>query len=71
MSNTPKTDKEAMWADSGTGEEFQCVHIDDVREMELILREARQVLDDWCEEYGHLDLEKMRDKIDRFFSSIS
>ena len=33
-----------MWAESGTGDEFQCVHIDDAKEMELLLRESIEVL---------------------------
>ena len=38
-----------------------------VKEMEELLREARKVLDDWHDEYGHYDLELMRDKIDNYF----
>lgn len=44
MSDTPKTDSEAMWAESGTGGDFQCVHIDDAREMERLLIRAKEVL---------------------------
>jgi len=69
MSDTAKTDKEAMWAESGTGEEFQCISIDEAREMEIVLREARQILDDWCDECGHVELEIMRDKIDKYLDS--
>lgn len=36
---------------------------------EDLLKEARQVLDDWCDEYGHYELEIMRDKIDKYFES--
>uniref|UniRef100_A0A6H1ZLF9 Uncharacterized protein n=1 Tax=viral metagenome TaxID=1070528 RepID=A0A6H1ZLF9_9ZZZZ len=39
---------------------------DKTNEYEIILKEARQVLDDWCDEYGHYELELMRDKIDVF-----
>ena len=38
-----------------------------MKELESLLREARQILNDWCEEYGHHDLEVMRDKIDDYF----
>ena len=34
---------------------------------EELLKEARVVLDDWCDEYGHCELEIMRDKIDAYF----
>lgn len=44
--DTTKADKEAMWATSGTGEDFQCVHIDEYRDIELLLREAVVLLQD-------------------------
>jgi len=44
MIDTPKTDKEAMWAVSGTGEDFQCIYIDESRDMERLLIEARDLL---------------------------
>ena len=34
-----------------------------------LLKEARNVLDDWCEEYGHYELEVIRDKIDKYFDN--
>jgi len=69
MTATPKTDKEAMWAVSGTGDDFQCIHVDEARKMELLLIESRRILDDWCEEYGHGELEIVRDKVDAYFAS--
>lgn len=66
---TPKIEKEAMWAESVTGENFQRIHIYEARIMETLLREARKVLDDWCEEYGHTELKTMRDKIDVYLDT--
>ncbi len=40
----------------------------EVKELESLLREAYQVLDDWCDEYGHYELEQMRNKIGDYFS---
>ena len=39
-----------------------------MKELESLLREARQVLNDWCEEYGHGELKLMRNKIDEYFA---
>lgn len=36
------------------------------RELIALLCEARQVLDDWSDEYGHKELEDMAIKIDEF-----
>ena len=42
-----------------------------IKDCELLLKEARQVLDDWCDEYGHYELEVMRDKIDAYFTVLN
>ncbi len=42
--------------------------MNEIKELELLLKEARQILHDWCYEYGHGELEEMRDKIDRYFA---
>ena len=34
--------------------------------MAKLLREVREVLNDWCDEYGHKELEEMRDKVDSY-----
>ena len=34
---------------------------------ELLLKKCRQLLDDWCDEYGHEDLRVMRNEIDDYF----
>lgn len=31
---TPRTEAEKIWAESGTGDEFECVHVDFARELE-------------------------------------
>ena len=50
MCDTPKTDKEAMWATSGTGEDFRCIHIDEAREMETHLRKCLKELAGWYDD---------------------
>lgn len=42
--DTPKTDKEKIWAVSGTGDDFQCIHVAESQEMECLLREAAEVI---------------------------
>lgn len=49
MTNTPRTDHEAIWAEAGTGDEFQCVHIDAAREIERDLEVALEALEEIAE----------------------
>jgi len=42
VSETPITDNEAIWAESGTGDDFQCVPIDVSRQLEKENAELRE-----------------------------
>jgi len=70
MCDTPKTDKEAMWVESGTGEDFQCLHIDESREMEKILRKALDVLELYSKQDLHgVSADLMIDEINEYLDT--
>ena len=70
MSDTPKTDKEAMWADAGTGGQFQCIHIDEARAMESLLRETKEALENCFNcGFGNAPIRAARVKIDEYLNS--